>query len=153
LSKPRWAALICAGLVLLLNGAIERVLMAIPADGTLIPGLLDFRHAWNRGVSFSLFWQTGDAGRYLLSAALIGVVIFVAILAWRATRTVTAAGFGLVIGGALGNLIDRSLFGAVFDYLSLHLGTTPLFVCNFSDIAISLGVVLLLVDELVAGRR
>ncbi|MBN9554368.1 MAG: signal peptidase II [Alphaproteobacteria bacterium] len=118
----------------------------------LIPGLLDFIQTWNRGVSFSLFWQDGDKGRYVLIAVLASVVLLVAVLAWRSTNRLQAAGYGLVIGGALGNLIDRSLNGAVFDYLFLHLGPAPLFVFNFPDVAISAGVLLLAADTLKAAR-
>ena len=57
-------------------------------------------------------------------------------------------GYGLIVGGALGNLVDRALHGAVFDYLFLHLGRIPLFVCNFPDIAISSGVILLIAESL-----
>ena len=81
-------------------------------------------------------------------AALALLAALVGVLAWRATTRLSAAGFGLVMGGALGNLLDRARHGAVFDYLSLHLGATPLFICNFSDIAISAGVVLLAWDAL-----
>jgi signal peptidase II len=69
-------------------------------------------------------------------------------MAWRAASIFAAAGFGLVLGGALGNLWDRGRYCAVFDYLSLHLGNVPLFVCNFADIAISMGVILLALDSL-----
>lgn len=79
---------------------------------------------------------------------------FVAVMAWRATASVTAAALGLILGGALGNLADRWAHGGgVFDFLWLHLGLTSLFICNGADIAISAGVVLLLLDGMVARPR
>lgn len=135
-----------------LNAAIERALMGMHAKIALIPGLLDFMQTWNRGVSFSLFWQDGDKGRYVLIAVLASVVAVVGWLAWRATHWLMAAGYGLVVGGALGNLADRSLHGAVFDYLFLHLGPAPLFVFNFADAAITVGVLLLGADALRSGE-
>jgi len=114
----------------------------------LIAGLADFRPAWNNGVSFGLFAQSTDTGCYLLIAALTVISIVVAVMAWRAPNFLAAAAFGLVLGGALGNLWDRGRYCAVFDYLSLHLGNVPLFVCNFADIAISVGVLLLALDSL-----
>ena len=114
----------------------------------LIPGLADFRPTFNRGVSFSLFVQSSDTGRYFLIGVLAAISIVVAVMAWRAATALTAAGFGLVLGGALGNLWDRVFYGAVFDFLAVHLGNLPLFVCNFSDIAISVGVMLLFLDSL-----
>ena len=132
----------------LLNLLIEHALLTLPPQRVLVPGLADLHQAWNRGVSFSLFWQSGNKGGYVLMAALALLAALVGVLAWRATTRLSAAGFGLVMGGALGNLLDRARHGAVFDYLSLHLGATPLFICNFSDIAISAGVVLLAWDAL-----
>jgi signal peptidase II len=130
-----------------LNLVLQHLLMAMGAR-TLIPGLADFEPAWNRGVSFSLLVQTGDTGRYLLIAVLAIVTVFVAVLAWRAAGILAGAGFGLILGGAIGNLLDRLQYGAVFDFLALHLGSTPLFVCNLPDIFISAGVVLLAADSL-----
>lgn len=57
---------------------------------------------------------------------------------------------GLIIGGALGNLVDRYLYGAVFDFLVLRLGGITLFICNLADISITLGTFGLLIDSLVA---
>jgi len=119
------------------------------AEGrTLIAGLADFHPAWNNGVSFGFLAQSSDTGCYLLIAALTVISIAVAVMGWRAPNFLAAAGFGLVLGGALGNLWDRSRYCAVFDYLSLHLGNVPLFVCNLADIAISAGVLLLALDSL-----
>src|SRR5438477_12293483 len=121
----------------------------------LIPGLADFAPTFNRGVSFGLLAQNSPAGCHMLISLLVVIILAVAIMAWRATTLITAAGFGLILGGALGNLFDRLLNGAacaVFDFLSLHLGKMPLFVCNFPDIAISAGVVLLFADSLFPKR-
>jgi signal peptidase II len=87
----------------------------------------------------------------MLIALLVAITLGVAIMAWRATTLIASAAYGLILGGALGNLFDRLFNGpacAVFDFLALHLGKIPLFVCNFPDIAISAGVVLLLVEAL-----
>ena len=133
-----------------MNFFFQRILMTTGVEGrTLIAGFADFHPAWNNGVSFSLLAQTSDTGRYLLIAVLTVISIAVAVMAWRATNALAAAGFGLVLGGALGNLMDRLQYGgAVFDFLALHLGSLPLFVCNLADIWISAGVVLLLLDSL-----
>jgi signal peptidase II len=148
LKRVRIFAAASAGAALLLSLLIEKALMGAKVKAVLIPGLLDYAQVWNRGVSFSLFWQDGDIGRYALIAVLAAVVVGVGIIAWRASNSLTAIGYGLIIGGALGNLVDRSLHGAVFDYLFLHLGPAPLFVCNFPDIAISAGVFLVAIETL-----
>jgi signal peptidase II len=120
----------------------QPLLMGRP-PAVIISGLADFIPAWNRGVSFSLFTQHSDTGRYVLMAATAAISAGVAWAAWRAPSGLEAIGYGVILGGALGNLADRVRFGAVFDFLSLHLGNFPLFVCNLPDIAISAGVVLL----------
>ncbi len=151
----RGLRLLAAGLaiaVLLLNFAVEHVLAGARRAAVLIPSLLDFIPTWNRGVSFSLFWQNDDRGRYVLIAVLASVVVLVGLLAWRSVNRLEIAGYGLVVGGALGNLADRSLDGAVFDYLFLHIGHISLFVFNFSDLAITAGALLLVANALQTSR-
>lgn len=119
--------------------------------GVLIPGFADLRPAWNRGVSFSLFVQDTALGWHLLVALLLVISAVVAAAMWRTTTDLAATGFALVLGGALGNVLDRVRYdGAVFDFLALHVGTMPLFVCNLADIFISAGAVLVVLDSLLA---
>jgi signal peptidase II len=138
-----------AALALAANIAFQRFLVNSSLEGrVLIPGLADFRPAWNRGVSFSLFVQDSALGWHLLVALLALISAGVAVLMWRAPSRLAAMGFALILGGALGNLRDRLLYdGAVFDFLALHLAAMPLFVCNLPDIFISVGVALVLVDS------
>jgi len=145
----RAAASAVAALALAASIVFQRFLMTIGAESrVLIPGLADFQPAWNRGVSFSLFVQDSATGWHLLVAVLVVISAAVAVLMWRAPNRLAAMGFALILGGALGNLRDRVLYdGAVFDFLALHLGPMPLFVCNLPDIFISAGAVLLLVDS------
>jgi signal peptidase II len=151
----RAAAAGVAALVLAASIVFQGFLMNSGVEGhALIPGLADFRPAWNRGVSFSLFVQDNALGRHLLIALLAVISAVVAVLMWRAPNRLAAMGFALVLGGALGNLRDRLLYdGAVFDFLALHLGAMPLFVCNLPDIFISAGVVLLMWDSLSAKPK
>jgi signal peptidase II len=137
-------------LALAANIVIQRFLMNVGVEGrVLIPGLADFRPAWNRGVSFSLFVQDSALGWHLLVVLLAVISAVVAVLMWRAPNRLAAVSLALILGGALGNLRDRLLYdGAVFDFLSLHLDSVPLFVCNLPDIFISAGAVLLLLDSI-----
>ena len=138
-----------AGGVVALDLVAEHLLLARPLpDAVLIPGLLDFHTAWNRGVSFSLLWQDSRTGGLLLSLALSAVVAGLAVMAWRTRDWISACGFGLIIGGAMGNLYDRTTFHAVFDFLLLHVGPQPLFVCNLADIAITFGALCLIWESL-----
>ena len=138
-----------AALISATNFVLVQWMLGIGLTGQrLIPGLADFRPAFNRGVSFSLLTQDSMTGCRLLIALLMVIVTGVAVMAWRAATPLASIGFGLILGGALGNLWDRLLHCAVFDFLSMHLGNLPLFVCNFSDIAISAGVLLLILESL-----
>lgn len=150
--KPRLLGFGLAGLMLAANLWIQPLLMADVPPRILIAGLADFRPQWNPCVSFSLCPLTQDSqfGRYLLILLLVLMTLVVAWLLWRATLRLPAAAWGLILGGALGNLLDRLRYGAVFDFLALHLGGLPLFVCNLPDIFISAGVVLLLLDSLLS---
>ncbi len=135
---------------LLLNFLITRLVRSalVSLDGmTLIPGLLDIRSVWNRGISFSLFWQASDVGSLALSLGLVAMVAALAVWIVRTDRPLLAASLGLIVGGALGNIVDRAVHKAVFDFLDVHLGAFPLFVCNASDIFITLGVIGVLVEE------
>ena len=108
---------------------------------------------WNRGISFSLFTQDTAAGR----ATLLGsTLLAIALLGWwlASSRSyLAAAGLGAIIGGALGNALDRLTHGAVVDYLDLHAFGRHFFVFNLADAAINVGVALLIVDLVFAPRE
>lgn len=150
--KPRLLAFGLAAATLIAHLLVQPLLMRL-LPAVIIAGLADFRPAWNRGVSFSLFAQDSAGGCYALIAILAALSVGVAVFAWRATSRLNAIAFGLILGGALSNLIDRGRFCAVFDFLSLHLGSLPLFICNLPDIAISAGVALLLLESVLAKPR
>ncbi len=114
---------------------------------------LNFTLRWNPGVSFSLFAQDTAAGRWLLLAVTATVTAFLAVWLWRARTALTGLGLGAIIGGALGNGYDRFAYGAVADFLDLHLGGRHFFVFNGADAAINLGVVLLILDGLFFSGR
>jgi signal peptidase II len=121
----------------------------VGAPWTLTP-FLDLVITLNRGISYGLFPQDSDAGRWLLIA--VKVVVAAVFLAWLAgthSRTV-ALGLALLVGGALGNAIDRVLYGAVIDFVSLHAYGWYWYVFNLADTAIVAGVLALLYDALFA---
>ncbi|WP_321394392.1 signal peptidase II [Emcibacter sp.] len=98
---------------------------------------------WNRGVSFSLFSAETETGRWIL---VIMTCVIVAVLAFwlRSVQArLTMVAIGLVIGGAIGNIYDRIVFGAVADFFQFHLGDWSFAVFNVADCFISLGAALL----------
>lgn len=107
---------------------------------------------WNRGVSFGLLAADGDLGRWLLVAftlAVAGAVVWWLRSAegWRMTLAL-----GGILGGALGNIIDRVRFGAVADFVHLHAGGYSFYIFNVADAAISVGVALLFLDAMLTRK-
>ncbi len=116
-----------------------------PAPVPLAP-FLDLALRWNRGISFSLFSQRSDLGEIALIGLTLAATVLLGLWLWRSRSALTAAGLGAIIGGALGNAVDRILHGAVVDYLDLHAFGRHFFVFNLADAAINVGVALLLID-------
>lgn len=103
---------------------------------------------WNRGISYGLFQQEADWGRWgLVIISFVAAVAFGIWLRKNPPRLVAWA-LGLVIGGAVGNGIDRAAYGAVVDFMHLHWGSFSWYVFNIADCAIVVGVALLLLDAI-----
>ncbi len=108
---------------------------------------------WNRGVSFGILNQESAWVPWLLSALAAAICVGLFIWLRRADGRWLAGGLGLIIGGALGNVIDRVRFGAVFDFLDVHAAGYHWPAFNVADAAITVGVATLLIDSLIAGRN
>ena len=103
---------------------------------------------WNKGFAFGLF-QNNIFSVNILYIFLIGSVILVLIIyANKLNQKYYFLIFGLIIGGALGNLIDRILYGAVVDFIDLHYMNLHWYVFNIADICISIGCILLVLAEI-----
>ncbi|WP_420394571.1 signal peptidase II [Acuticoccus sp.] len=113
--------------------------------------VLDITLVWNRGISYGLLQQDGT-GRWLLVAFTVVATLLLAAWLWRAQSGLVRLAVGGIIGGALGNLVDRTLYGAVVDFVHLHWRTFSWYVFNVADAAIVLGVVALLGDALLTRR-
>ncbi|WP_371133995.1 signal peptidase II [Brevundimonas sp.] len=115
------------------------------------PPILNFTYVENTGVSFGLFG--GGGARWLLSVFSILVAGGLAMWALKAERRLLVSAIGLVIGGAIGNAIDRIQYGYVVDFIDLSgTGLFP-WVFNIADSAITVGVVLLILDSLLSERK
>ncbi len=112
-----------------------------------IAPFFDIVLAWNRGVSYGLFTQHSNAGRWLLVAVALAVVAGLWLWLARLRHELPAIGVGLIIGGALANALDRVVFGAVADFFWFHAGRFSWYVFNLADVAIVAGVALILYDS------
>jgi signal peptidase II len=121
---------------------------------TLTP-VLDLVLTWNTGISYGLFRQEGPLGQW----ALLALKAIAVILQWnwlaRTSSRLTALSLGLIIGGAVGNAIDRLAYGAVADFVLFHVTTASFsfkwYVFNLADVAIVAGVIGLLYETLVGA--
>lgn len=118
-----------------------------------IAPFVDFVVVWNRGVSYGMFQQEGDFGRWLLVVLSVVAVLMLGFWMSRAGSRLLAVALGLIVGGAVGNAIDRAVFGAVFDFVHLHASGWSWYVFNIADAAIVAGVVGLILDSLMPDRR
>jgi signal peptidase II len=114
---------------------------------------LDLVMVWNPGISYGLFPQGDAAGRLVLigfaAAAVAGLAVWLA----RVHGAVGAAGIGLVIGGAVGNAVDRALYGAVADFFAFHAFGYHWYVFNIADAAIVVGVAGLLYESVFGSHK
>ena len=109
---------------------------------TLIPDLFYFTLTWNRGVSFGALSASDELGRWLLVAASLLITVWLTVWLRRVTDRFYIIAMGLVIGGAIGNVIDRIRFGAVFDFIDIRLPFWH-WVFNVADCGITLGGIML----------
>lgn len=119
-----------------------------PGDVIRVTPFLNLVMVWNRGVSFGLFQMDDATGRFLLLAFSGTVVVLLAFWLARAKNAALALGIGLVIGGAVGNMIDRIFLGAVADFFHLHAFGYDWYVFNVADAAIVFGVGVLMFESL-----
>ncbi|RMD88298.1 MAG: signal peptidase II [Alphaproteobacteria bacterium] len=111
----------------------------------LLP-VFNLTFVWNQGISLGLLQQETALGRLVLIALTGLVTIYLVVWLMRSGRRLTAIALGLIIGGALGNLVDRIRFGAVADFLHFHAFGHSFYIFNLADAAISVGVAVLILD-------
>jgi signal peptidase II len=116
----------------------------------ILPFLALYR-TYNTGIAFSMLSSFGDTGLIVVSLAVIAFVLY---LASRSTRDQWLArlGFALIIGGAIGNLIDRATYGHVIDYILFHTPVWSFAVFNLADAFITIGAVAVLLEEFLGWR-
>jgi signal peptidase II len=119
------------GLDLLNRGAID-----------VLPPFLNFRMGWNQGVNFGLFANDADTMRWVLVALALIICVFVGRWALRKGGVKVLISAGLLIGGALGNVLDRVIYGAVADFLNMSCcGLNNPFTFNIADVFIFAGAI------------
>ena len=136
---------LCTALV---TDQVSKTIVAMNADRLsdglpVLPGF-NLTFLRNDGVTFGLFGNMPWWALSLIAFAVCGVL---AVMLWRTTRYLEAVAYGLIIGGALGNIVDRLRFGGVTDFLDFYVGNTHWPAFNIADVAIVTGAALLFVPE------
>ena len=154
--SPSSTGFVIAAVVLVADQLVKAVFLyglgwISSLDGTpvrpiAVTPFLDFVMVWNQGISYGLLQASSDFERWLLTIFALGVTAF---LIWwlRGIQDLRLAqAIGLIIGGAVGNVIDRILYGAVADFFHLHAFGYSWYVFNVADTAVVLGVVVMGLD-------
>ena len=116
----------------------------------LVPFLALYR-TYNTGVAFSMFASIGDVGLIAISTIVILFVLYLASRTGHDNR-IARLGFALIIGGALGNIIDRVAYGHVVDYILFHTPVWSFAVFNLADACITVGAMLVVLEEFLIWR-
>ena len=149
--KKVWIGLLIALDVVFVDQVSKNLILNILSQNNGIIEVNSFFNlvtAWNTGVSFSMFNNLGGAGVYILSAFALSVVGFLFYWLQKEEKKIVQIALGMVIGGAIGNVIDRLLIGAVFDFLDFHYGTYHWPAFNVADSFICLGAVIIVWEGL-----
>lgn len=117
-----------------------------------VTGFFDVVLVHNRGASFGLFQTDSPWGPWLLSAFTVAVIAGLLVWMARADEPALTLALGLIVGGALGNVIDRIALGHVIDFLDFHIGAYHWPAFNLADSAITVGAAIVLYGALIGGR-
>ncbi len=155
-SRYGWMAYGLAAVVIVLDQLSKFWILQVydlPAKGSVpVTGFFNLTMVWNRGVSFGLFRAEADLARWGLAVFSVAVAAAFAFWVADSKSRLPAIAFGLAIGGALGNVVDRVRFGAVADFLDFG-GLHFPWVFNVADSAITVGMALVLLDSFVGHKK
>ena len=123
-------------------------------DQLVLLPIFNFTYTQNEGISLGLLNATNPVGRWMLVALTSAIALGVAVWIGREKNRIDQAALGMVLGGALGNILDRTRFGYVVDFADLHFGDfRPFLVFNVGDAAISIAVVVLLLRAFLTRKE
>lgn len=152
----KWLGMSFAAALILLDQITKYVIVHVvmaPPQVIDVTSFFNIVMVWNRGASFGLFSTQSPWTQVALGSVAVAISIALGVWMLRAGSRWLTLALALVIGGALGNAIDRAVYGAVADFLDFHAYGYHWPSFNVADIAISIGVVMLLFDGLLEKRR
>ena len=151
----RSGLMVAAG-VLILDQVSKWAILDLFAEGSRVIDVTPFFNVllvWNRGISFGMFGASGETGAWVLSGLAIVIAVFLSVWLARAETRFIALSLALIIGGAIGNVIDRVRFGAVVDFLDFYILGYHWPAFNVADSAIVVGAAALILESLFSGQE
>ena len=143
--------------VLLIDFLSKNKIISIFKDGIVekiyVNEYLDFILVFNTGISYGLFSGGGDFQKWILISLSILIIIFLLSLIRNESTILSKLSISFIIGGALGNVLDRFTYGAVVDFISLHAKGFSWYIFNIADIFIVLGVILFILSQFILSKK
>lgn len=150
-----WLGLAAAAAVIIFDQITKYWVLGFLGVSAYIPfgDYFNIVRAWNTGVSFSMLNDYGNMGAWLLSGLAVVIVIMLFFWLRKENSRVIQIALGMIMGGAVGNVIDRIRFGAVFDFLDVHIGDHHWPAFNAADSFICIGAAVIIAEAVVAKIR
>lgn len=143
--------------VLLIDFLSKNKIISIFKDGIVekiyVNEYLDFILVFNTGISYGLFSGGGDFQKWILISLSILIIIFLLSLIRNESTILSKLSISFIIGGALGNVLDRFTYGAVVDFISLHAKGFSWYIFNIADMFIVLGVILFILSQFILSKK
>ena len=148
---------VSSGSVLLIDFLSKNKIISIFKDGIVekifVNEYLDFILVFNTGISYGLFSGGGDFQKWFLISLSILIIIFLLSLIRNESTILSKLSISFIIGGALGNVLDRFTYGAVVDFISLHAKGFSWYIFNIADMFIVLGVILFILSQFILSKK
>lgn len=148
---------VSSGSVLLIDFLSKNKIISIFKDGIVekiyVNEYLDFILVFNTGISYGLFSGGGDFQKWILISLSILIIIFLLSLIRNESTVLSKLSISFIIGGALGNVLDRFTYGAVVDFISLHAKGFSWYIFNIADMFIVLGVILFILSQFILSKK
>ena len=148
---------VSSGSILLIDFLSKNKIISIFKDGIVekiyVNEYLDFILVFNTGISYGLFSGGGDFQKWILISLSILIIIFLLSLIRNESTILSKLGISFIIGGALGNVLDRFTYGAVVDFISLHAKGFSWYIFNIADMFIVIGVILFILSQFILSKK
>ena len=155
--KEYLIVIISSSSVFLIDLLSKNKIISIFKDGVVekiyVNEYLDFILVFNTGISYGLFSGGGDFQKWILISLSILIVIFLLSFIRNESSILSKLSISFIIGGALGNVLDRFVYGAVVDFISLHAKGFSWYIFNIADMFIVVGVILFILSQFILSKK